>query len=150
AGMCATTTTPSSVMAGGTGCTAIWQRTAGSWRAFMTEEICSPQRNRGTEMNIRDELTEKIIGGAIEVHQALGPGLLESVYEECLAVELELRTLQFERQKSLSIEYKGREVGADLRIDLLVERRVIVELKSVEKLLPVHEAQLLTYLRLSH
>jgi GxxExxY protein len=100
-------------------------------------------------MRSKDELTEEIIGGAIEVHRALGPGLLESIYEECLAVELEFRGLKFERQKSISIEYKGRWVAADLRIDLLVEHRVIIELKAVEKLLPVHEAQLLTYLRLS-
>ncbi len=101
-------------------------------------------------MTTNDELTEEIIGGAIEVHRTLGPGLLESTYEDCLAVELELRGLRFERQKSLSIEYKGRRVAADLRIDLLVEQQVIVELKAVEKLLPVHAAQLLTYLRLSN
>ena len=101
-------------------------------------------------MTTNDELTEEIIGGAIEVHRTLGPGLLESTYEDCLAVELELRGLRFERQKSLSIEYKGRRVAADLRIDLLVEQPVIVELKAVEKLLPVHAAQLLTYLRLSN
>ena len=99
-------------------------------------------------MKSDDELTEKIIGGAIEIHRALGPGLLESIYEECLVVELGLRGLEFERQKSISIDYKGRRVAAELRIDLLVERRVIFELKAVEKLLPVHEAQLLTYMRL--
>jgi len=97
-------------------------------------------------MKSNDELTEKIIG-AIEIHRALGPGLLESIYEECLVVELELRGLEFEHQKSISIDYKGRRVAPELRIDLL-EGGVIVELKAVEKLLPVHDAQLLTYLRL--
>ena len=101
-------------------------------------------------MRIENGLTEKIIGAAIEVHRTLGPGLLESVYEECLALELDLRGLKFERQKPLSIQYKGRRVAADLRIDLWVERQVVVELKAVEILLRVHEAQLLTYLRLSN
>lgn len=109
-----------------------------------------PQRHEGTEMTTDVKVTEEIIGGAIEVHRTLGPGLLESAYEDCLAVELELRGLRFERQKPLSIEYKGRRVAADFRIDLVVERQVIVELKAVEKLLPVHAAQLLTYLRLSN
>lgn len=95
------------------------------------------------------ELTERIIGAAIEVHRALGPGLLESVYEECLAVELDLRRLRFERQRQIPITYKGRRVGTDLKIDLWVERQVVVELKTVEKILPVHESQLLTYLRLT-
>jgi len=97
-----------------------------------------------------EELTEKIIGAAIEVHRILGPGLLEGVYEECFALELSLRGLAFQRQAPLPIEYKGRRVAADLKIDLWVEQQVILELKAVEKLLPVHEAQLLTYLRLSH
>ncbi len=101
-------------------------------------------------MIIKSELTEAIIGSAIEVHRTLGPGLLESVYEECLAMELELGGIRFERQRVLEIEYKGKRVPADLRIDLWVERQVIVELKAVEKLLPVHEAHLLTYLRLSN
>jgi GxxExxY protein len=89
------------------------------------------------------------LGAAIEVHRRLGPGLLESIYEECLAVELELKGLGFERQKPIAIEYRGRRVAADLKIDLLVEQQVVVELKAIERLLPVHEAQLLTYLRLS-
>ena len=96
-----------------------------------------------------NELTELIIGAAIEVHRALGPGLLEIVYEECLAIELEVRGLKFQRQVPVPIGYKGHEVPANLRIDLLVEGRVIVEVKAVETLLPVHEAQLLTYLRLT-
>ncbi|MDX2168055.1 MAG: GxxExxY protein [Deltaproteobacteria bacterium] len=95
-------------------------------------------------------VTEVIIGGAIEVHRALGPGLLESVYEECLAMELKLRGMRFERQRPVTLEYKGHRLGVDLRIDLLVEDLVIVELKAVEKLSPIHDAQLLTYLRLTH
>jgi len=101
-------------------------------------------------MLIERGLTEEIIGGAIEVHRILGPGLLESVYEECLALELGFRGLHYERQKPLAILYKGRRAAADLRIDLWVEERVVVELKAVDALLPVHEAQLLTYLRLSN
>lgn len=94
-------------------------------------------------------LTEEIIGAAIEVHRTLGPGLLESVYEECVAIEFGLRKLRFERQRQIPLEYKGRRVGSDFKIDLWVERQVIVELKAVEKILPVHESQLLTYLRLT-
>jgi GxxExxY protein len=94
-------------------------------------------------------LTQRIIGAAIEVHRALGPGLLEGIYEECLAYELIRSGIRHERQKRLAIEYKGIKVSADLRIDLVVEDRVILELKSIEKLLPVHGAQLLSYLRLS-
>ena len=97
-----------------------------------------------------NRLTEEIIGAAIEVHRAPGPGLLESIYEECLAIELELRGLGFERQRPVQIAYKGRRVAGDLRIDLLVDHKVVAELKAVERLLPVHEAQLLTYLRLSN
>jgi len=115
---------------------------------YMTEGF-SPRRHGDTEM-MHEEVTERIIGGAIEVHRILGPGLLEGVYEECLALELSLRGLASQRQTSLPIEYKGRRVAADLKIDLWVEQQVIVELKVVEKLLPVHEAQLLTYLRLSN
>lgn len=96
-----------------------------------------------------NDLTDQVIGAAIEVHRALGPGLLESIYEECMAVELGLRRVPFERQKPIALEYKGHRVGADLRLDLLVGGKVLVELKTVEALAPVHEAQLLTYLRLT-
>ena len=99
-----------------------------------------------TEIN---ELTNQIIGAAIEVHKAFGPGLLESIYEDCLAVELRLRGIPFERQKPIPLKYKGYKVGANLRIDLLVANKVVVELKSVNMLLPIHEAQLLTYLKLT-
>lgn len=96
-----------------------------------------------------NELTEKIIGAAIEVHRTLGPGLLESVYEECPIVEFNLRGIPCERQKRVAVEYKGRQVAADLKIDILVDERIVVELKALERLLPVHSAQLLTYLRLT-
>ena len=94
-------------------------------------------------------LTGTIIGAAIEVHRALGPGLLESAYEECLAVELADRGLRVERQTVLPVVYKGRTLDAGYRIDLLVNSEVIVELKSVQKLEPIHDAQLLTYLKLA-
>jgi GxxExxY protein len=98
----------------------------------------------------RDPLTEKVIGAAIEVHRALGPGLLESAYEECLAWELEQAQLAVRRQVLLPVTYKDAVlIEAGYRIDLVVDERLVVELKTVEKVLPVHEAQLLTYLRLS-
>ncbi len=97
----------------------------------------------------RDPLTEKIIGAAIEVHRTLGPGLLESAYEECLCRELETSGLAFQRQVMLPIVYKGHSVEPGFRIDVIVERQVLVELKAVAALLPVHDAQVLTYLKLS-
>lgn len=96
-----------------------------------------------------DELSGSIIGAAIEVHRTLGPGLLESAYEECLAHELELREVSFSRQVSLPLEYKGMRLECGYRLDLVVAERLIVELKTVEKLLPIHEAQLLTYLKMT-
>ncbi len=93
-------------------------------------------------------LTGEIIGSAIEVHRTLGPGLLESVYEECLCHELALRGIAFERQLPLPVVYKGVRLDCGYRIDLLVEDSVVVEVKAVREILPVHEAQLLTYLRL--
>ena len=98
---------------------------------------------------IEKALTDRIIGAAIEVHKALGPGLLESVYEVCLCRELGLRGLRFEKQIDIPAEYKGVKLDCAYRLDLLVEGKVIVEVKSVETLLPIHEAQLLTYLRLA-
>jgi GxxExxY protein len=95
------------------------------------------------------DLTEAIIGAAIEVHRALGPGLLESAYEECLAYELNLRGLEVLRQVDLPVSYKGVELDCGYRMDLLVENTVVVEIKAVDEIHPVHEAQLLTYLRLS-
>jgi GxxExxY protein len=97
-----------------------------------------------------DTLTKEIIGAAIEVHRILGPGLLESTYEECLCRELALRKVQFERQVSLPVEYKGAKLDCGYRIDLLVENSVVIELKSTDSISPLFEAQLLTYLRLGN
>ncbi len=96
----------------------------------------------------RNEITERVIGAAIEVHRALGPGLLESAYEECLAHELALGGVTFDRQRPLPVEYKGVMLDCEYRLDLLVENTVVVEIKAVSEIEPVHEAQLLTYLRL--
>jgi len=96
-----------------------------------------------------NEISEKIIGSAIEVHRILGPGLLESVYEDALCHELHLRGLQFKRQESVPIPYKGIKLGTDLRLDLLVEDKVIVDLKAKEELSTIDKPKLLTYLRLS-
>lgn len=93
--------------------------------------------------------TEAIIGAAIEVHRNLGPGLLESVYQACLVREFLDRGIPFKQQLELPICYKGRHVDGEFRIDLLVYDEVVVELKAIEKALDVHEAQLLTYMRLS-
>ena len=100
-------------------------------------------------MNRGNELTSQIIGASVEVHRALGPGLLESAYETCLLHELIGRQLHAERQKALPVVYKGHHIDCGYRIDLLVEREVIVELKAVARLEPIHEAQLLSYLKLS-
>ena len=96
-----------------------------------------------------NEISEKIIGAAIEVHRILGPGLLESVYEESLCHELHLQNINFFRQKNVPIPFKGIKLGSDLRLDLLVENKVIVDLKAKEKILDIDKAQMLTYLRLS-
>ena len=95
------------------------------------------------------ELTGEIIGAAIEVHRELGPGLLESSYEICLARELELRRISFEFEKPLPLEYKGVRLDCGYRLDLLVEGEVIVEIKAMDSLAPIHEAQLMSYLKLS-
>jgi GxxExxY protein len=100
-------------------------------------------------MLLDGRLTESILGAAIEVHRALGPGLLESAYEECLCHELALRGLAHRRQAPLSFSYKNVEVDCGYRMDLVIEDAVLLELKCVEKVSPIHEAQLLTYLRLS-
>ncbi len=98
---------------------------------------------------ISKKLTEEIIGSAIEVHQELGPGLLESSYERCLVHELTLRGIKAERQKIQPIYYKGLEIDEGYRIDILVEDKIVLELKAVDSLNNVHKAQLLTYLKLS-
>ena len=97
----------------------------------------------------RDPLTERVIGLAIDVHRTLGPGLLESAYEECLCAELEDAGFTHARQVPLPIVYKGRRLDCGYRLDVVVERALILEIKSVEQLLPIHDAQILTYLRLS-
>lgn len=95
------------------------------------------------------ELTQTIIGAAIQVHKALGPGLLESAYEVCLAAELSTSRIAFEKQVPLPIQYRGQHLDCGYRLDLVVLDRVIVELKSVDQTAPIHRAQLLSYLRLS-
>ena len=96
-----------------------------------------------------DELSKKVIGCAIEVHRVLGPGLLESTYEQCLARELYLAEIPFKLQCPLPVEYKGIHLDCGYRVDILVNEKLIVELKAVEKILTIHEAQLLTYMRLA-
>ncbi|MEJ5226122.1 MAG: GxxExxY protein [Anaerolineales bacterium] len=95
-----------------------------------------------------NQTTEAVIGAAIEVHRHLGPGLLESAYEECLCHELGLRNIAFQRQVALPVVYKGVQLDCGYRVDLLVKDEVVVELKAVEQLLPIHDAQILTYMRL--
>jgi len=96
-----------------------------------------------------NEITGQVIGAAIEVHRELGPGLLESAYEECLARELALRQIPFERQKPVPLKYKGADVDAGFRLDFLVADQVVVELKAVDSLQPIHVAQVMTYLKLT-
>ena len=93
-------------------------------------------------------ISERVIGAAIEVHRELGPGLLESTYQTCLCRELELRRISYRTQLDLPLEYKGVQMRKGYVIDLLIEDRLIVEIKSVEKLVPIHSSQLLTYMRL--
>jgi len=98
---------------------------------------------------IHEELTREIIGAAMEVHRELGPGLLESAYEECLCHELSVRGLAFQRQVTLPVNYKNVRLDCGYRLDVVVAEKVVLELKSVEEVTPLHQAQLLTYLRLS-
>lgn len=97
-----------------------------------------------------DDLSNKVIGCALKVHRELGPGLLESTYEQCLCYELSQAGINFERQKELPVRYQGVEIDCGYRIDLLIEGTLIIELKSVDKLERIHEAQLLTYMKLSN
>lgn len=97
----------------------------------------------------QNQLSREVIGAAIEVHRQLGPGFLEAVYEEALCVELGLRSIPCERQKTCELNYKGKPVGL-ARLDLLVGGELIVELKAVEKLLPLHEAQIISYLKMTN
>ena len=107
------------------------------------------ERKLGESRMIEQDLTQEITGAAIEVHRHWGPGLYEEIYEKSLCRELEIRNVQFERQRRLPLVYKGLPVGDDLRLDLLVEGKAVVEAKAVQKLEPVHEAQLLTYMKLT-
>ena len=95
-----------------------------------------------------NKITQTTIGAAIEVHRYLGPGLLEAAYEECLCRELDIRKVSFKRQVPLPVTYKGVSLDCSYRLDLLVEGKVVVEIKAIEELLPIHDAQLLTYLKL--
>jgi len=97
-----------------------------------------------------EPLTEQVIGAAIEVHRTLGPGLLELAYEECLCHELHLRNIPFQRQLPIPVKYKGVNLDCGYRLDLIVDDALILEIKCLEHILPVHEAQLLTYLRLAN
>ena len=106
------------------------------------------ETQRAQREDLVKELTEKIIGAAIEVHRTVGPGLLESAYEECLAHEMKLRGLNYERQVPLPVAYKGVKLDCGYRLDFLVEKAVVLELKTVDTLQPIHEAQVLTYLKL--
>ena len=96
-----------------------------------------------------EKLTEAIIGAAIEVHRELGPGLMESAYEECLCYELSVRGIAFQRQVVLPVSYKKVKLDCGYRMDIVVEETVVLELKAIEQVLPLHEAQLITYLKLS-
>jgi len=123
----------------------------------MKKSACSalsaPLRLCGEHFSMKspdiNQLSSQIIGAAIEVHKHLGPGLLESAYEECLCRELGLRGIGFERQKPLPLEYKGGKLDCGYRLDVLVENQILLELKSCDKVGPIHVAQTLTYLRLA-
>lgn len=106
-------------------------------------------QNKNNQPLLEKDLTDKIVGAAIEVHKILGPGLLESAYQVCMEHESALRNIPFERQVDLLLNYKGLDLDAGYVIDLIYDKRVIVELKAVERVIPVHEAQLLTYMKLT-
>lgn len=108
----------------------------------------TPERHAVVPEDI-ERLARSVLDGAFAVHRSLGPGLLESVYEACMAIELEQRSVRFRRQVGVSIEYQGRVIEPAYRIDLLVDDLVVVEIKAVERLLPIHEAQTLTYMKLA-
>jgi len=115
-----------------------------------TREQGSLESTENTEKKGSDPLTREIIGAAIEVHRALGPGLLESAYENCLIYELRLRKLRIGHQQSMPVRYKNVILDCGYRADVVVEEKVIVEIKSVSSIVPIHEAQLLSYLKLSN
>ncbi len=122
------------------------------WLGFKSELFLTAEYAETAEMSEKEELdgmTEQVIGAAIQVHRALGPGLLESAYEACLAFELMERGLKVEQQKPLPVVYRQIKLDTGYRLDLLVEGEVIVEVKAVDRLAPIHDAQLLSYLKLS-
>jgi len=112
--------------------------------------MLTTEDTESTEVFENNSLTDAIIGAAITVHRELGPGLLESVYEKCLALELTKSGLQIAAQKEIPLTYKGLALESGFRADLIVENKVLIELKSIDQLLPVHTAQVLTYLKLSN
>ena len=116
----------------------------------MTQGFTTTEVTEITEKKDNSTLTGKIIGDAIEVHRALGPGLLESAYEACLTYELRLRGLKVESQKPLPLIYKNVMLECGYRLDIVVENQVIIEIKTVNSIAPIHEAQLLSYLKLSN
>jgi len=120
-------------------------------RTTFESSVVAPRLACKAELSTDAEqpLTREIIAAAIEVHRSLGPGLLESAYQACLCRELELRKIAFRQQVEIPITYKGVKLDCGYRIDLIVSDKVVLELKSVQEVLPVHEAQLLTYLRLT-
>lgn len=118
------------------------------WTGKSTGNLTTEPRSHGVLTH--ENLTERILGAAIEVHRALGPGLLESAYEACMAEELRLRGIEYQRQVALPVWYKGVLLDCGYRMDFVIEGSVVVELKCTNLNLPIHEAQLLTYLKLSH
>jgi GxxExxY protein len=111
--------------------------------------LCAPAVRMTSELPDVEALTEKIIGCAIEVHRILGPGLLESVYRECLIIEMRRQGLSVDTERYLHLDYKGQRIGGALRLDLVVNDCIVVELKAVERLHPVCSAQVITYLKIS-
>jgi GxxExxY protein len=114
----------------------------------MSKNILTAEDAESAEVMNINQLTDAVIGSAIEIHRALGPGLLESTYEMCLCHELSLRQIPFERQKPIPVIYKAVKLDCGYRADLLVDGRLLVEIKSVDTLAAIHEAQLLSYLKL--
>jgi GxxExxY protein len=114
----------------------------------MNDDLTTEDTERAETMNTFNELTEAIIGAAMEVHRALGPGLLESSYEMCLCRELSIRGIPFERQVPIPVEYKGVKLDCGYRADIVVDGTILLEIKAIDSLLKIHDAQLLSYLKL--
>jgi GxxExxY protein len=114
----------------------------------MSERIFTAENAENAEVTDLNRLTDSVIGSAIEIHRALGPGLLESTYEMCLCRELSLRQIPFERQKAIPVVYKGVTLDCGYRADLIIDRRLLIEIKSIEAVAAIHGAQLLSYLKL--